>query len=110
MTDQQFSPRCEAVNHSAEPVEDIWRNEVQDRLARYQRRRGRRIEGAFTMRFPFPADDLPEPVKHGEAATGVIDPVEAAIEELVEQPQIHQEEVVETTEMKPAEVAATLQT
>ena len=36
---------------------DVWRNEVQARLERYKRRRGRRIEGAFTMRFPFPPEE-----------------------------------------------------
>ena len=38
-------------------VPDVWRDEVQARLERYKRRRGRRIEGAFTMRFPFPVED-----------------------------------------------------
>ncbi len=36
---------------------DVWRNEVQAHLERYKRRRGRRIEGAFTMRFPFPPEE-----------------------------------------------------
>jgi uncharacterized RDD family membrane protein YckC len=70
MTEQQFS-QCESVNHSTEPAEDIWRNEVQDRLAHYKRRRGRRIEGAFTMRFPFPADDAVESAKPIEIATAM---------------------------------------
>ena len=106
MTDQQFS-QCEAVNHSAEPAEDIWRNEVQDRLARYKRRRGRRIEGAFTMRFPFPADDLPEPVEQVEATTAIIDPLGHTTEKLVAQPQTSQEEAfVERAKVKTAEVAA----
>src|SRR5215469_15750783 len=105
MTIQQFS-QCEAVNHSAD-AEDIWRNEVQDRLARYKRRRGRSIEGAFTMRFPFPVDDLPEPVKAGEAATAVIDPLGHATAKLVAQPQIHREGAfVERTKVKTAEIAA----
>jgi len=56
MTEQQLS-HYEAVNGSPEPAE-VWRNEVQDRLARYKRRRGRRIEGAYTMRFPFPAAEV----------------------------------------------------
>jgi uncharacterized RDD family membrane protein YckC len=56
MTEQQLS-HYEAVDGSSEPAE-VWRNEVQDRLARYKRRRGRRIEGAYTMRFPFPADEV----------------------------------------------------
>jgi uncharacterized RDD family membrane protein YckC len=38
-------------------VPDVWRDEVQARLERYKRRRGRRIEGAFTMRFPFPPEE-----------------------------------------------------
>lgn len=38
-------------------IPDVWRNEVQARLERYKRRRGRRIEGAFSMRFPFPPDE-----------------------------------------------------
>lgn len=70
MTEQQFS-QYESVNHSAEPAEDIWRNELQDRLAHYKRRRGRRIEGAFTMRFPFPADDAVEPARPTESATAI---------------------------------------
>jgi len=56
MTEQQLS-HYEAANGSSEPAE-VWRNEVQDRLARYKRRRGRRIEGAYTMRFPFPAAEV----------------------------------------------------
>ncbi len=70
MTEQQLS-QYEAVNGPAEPA-DPWRNEVQDRLAHYKRRRGRRIEGAFTMRFPFPADDVtvvdPSPEANAVAA------------------------------------------
>jgi uncharacterized RDD family membrane protein YckC len=34
-----------------------WRNEVQERLQRYKTKRGRRVEGAFTMRFPFPPQE-----------------------------------------------------
>src|SRR5271169_6214434 len=61
MTEQQLSQYPEEVSRTTEP-EEIWRNEVQDRLARYKRRRGRRIEGAYTMRFPFPAEEATEPV------------------------------------------------
>jgi uncharacterized RDD family membrane protein YckC len=53
MTEQQPS-----LDDSGPPPE-IWRNEVQARLERYKRRRGRRIEGAFTMRFPFPTEESP---------------------------------------------------
>jgi uncharacterized RDD family membrane protein YckC len=75
MTEQQSS-QYESVNHSAEPAEDIWRNELHDRLTHYKRRRGRRIEGAFTMRFPFPADDALELANPTETATAVAEPAE----------------------------------
>src|SRR5690242_19556469 len=39
---------------------DLWRQEVQARVTGYRSRSGRRIEGAFSMRFPFPdAEDVP---------------------------------------------------
>ena len=65
MTEQQLS-QYENQECSAEPAAELWRNELQDRLARYKKRRGRRIEGAFTMRFPFPADDIAEVVAPSE--------------------------------------------
>jgi uncharacterized RDD family membrane protein YckC len=34
--------------------EEVWRKDVQARVDRYRTRRGRRVEGAFSMRFPFP--------------------------------------------------------
>jgi len=59
MIEQQLSP-YPAVDSSVEPA-DRWRHEVHDRLTHYKRRRGgRRIEGAYSMRFPFPAYE-PEP-------------------------------------------------
>ncbi len=61
MTEQQLSQFADEVNRASEP-EKVWRNEVQDRLARYKHRRGRRIEGAYTMRFPFPVEEIAETV------------------------------------------------
>lgn len=84
MTEQQLS-QYDAVNESAEPA-DPWRNELQDRLARYKRRRGRRIEGAFTMRFPFPADDPAVPGEPSPAAVAVATAVADMLEEEAEQP------------------------
>jgi hypothetical protein len=80
MTEQQLS-QYEAVNGPAEPA-DPWRNEVQDRLAHYKRRRGRRIEGAFSMRFPFPADDaaVVEPSPEASAVAAAV--AEALVPEL----------------------------
>jgi uncharacterized RDD family membrane protein YckC len=65
---------------------DVWRNELQDRLARYKRRRGRPIEGAFTMRFPFPPDEVPSA---GMPATVELEPESqfGNIVEPVEPPQ-----------------------
>jgi uncharacterized RDD family membrane protein YckC len=84
MTEQQLS-HYEAVNGSTEPA-DPWRNEVQDRLARYKRRRGRRIEGAFTMRFPFPADDPAVPADPSPEAVAVASAVADLLEQDAELP------------------------
>jgi len=76
MTEQQLS-QCEPTDGPAN-LADPWRNEVQDRLARYKRHRGRRIEGAFTMRFPFPAEekrDLTPKEPPIVAAESTVDPV-----------------------------------
>jgi len=52
--EQQYSnTAAESVQSAADP----WRNELQARLEGYKRRKGRRIEGAYTMRFPFPAEE-----------------------------------------------------
>ncbi len=50
-----------------EPVSDLWRNEVQARIAGYKKRRGRRVEGAFSMRFPFPVEEIAEADDAAEA-------------------------------------------
>src|SRR5215469_80219 len=106
MTEQQLS-QYDALAASTEPA-DIWRNEVQNRLAHYKRRRGRRIEGAFTMRFPFPANDTPEPAEPIETVTAAIDSIEPASEESVEQSQIDKaNNLAGSVEI---EVAATSQT
>ena len=105
MTEQQLS-HYDAMNESAEPA-DPWRNEVQDRLARYKRRRGRRIEGAFTMRFPFPADDPAVPVEPSPAAVAVATAVADMLEEEAEQPVAAFAPLdVEPPAESPAEAAA----
>jgi hypothetical protein len=68
MTEQQ--PLHSSVE-DPDQVPELWRDEVQARLDRYKRRRGRRIEGAFTMRFPFPAE---------ESAAGVPDQREVTLD------------------------------
>ncbi len=46
--------RTEGIADSGQPSADIWRNEIHSRIAHFRNRRARRIEGAFSMRFPFP--------------------------------------------------------
>jgi uncharacterized RDD family membrane protein YckC len=66
MTEQQ-TLLSQQENGSSESDNPIWRDEIQARVAGYRSRRGRRVEGAFSMRFPFPAADAEE-VESGEAA------------------------------------------
>src|ERR1039457_6273147 len=75
MTEQQFSA-LNAVDNPAEPATELWRHEVQARIAGYKKRRGRRVEGAFSMRFPFPADEIVEPVDDAEAGSPTGEPAE----------------------------------
>src|SRR5271165_5432577 len=46
--------RSEKAGDPVQPNADVWRNEIRSRVSRYRTRRGRRVEGAFSMRFPFP--------------------------------------------------------
>jgi len=76
MTEQQFSHLDRnAADSSAEPAADLWRSEVQSRIAGYKTRRGRRVEGAFSMRFPFPAEEIADPVTKAEAASSAVEPL-----------------------------------
>ena len=53
MTDQQaLGP--EASGNLPQTNTDLWRKEIHARVAGYRTRRGRRVEGAYSMRFPFP--------------------------------------------------------
>jgi uncharacterized RDD family membrane protein YckC len=103
MTEQQLS-QYQELSGSAEPV-DPWRNEVQDRLAHYKRRRGRRIEGAFTMRFPFPADDVTVPPQPSDEAIAIAAAVEDVLEHSIEQPGIAP---LVPNDSQPAELAVAI--
>ena len=81
MTEPQFTA-IEATDHSAEPVANLWRNEVQERIAGYKKRRGRRVEGAFSMRFPFPADEPEEAGGVAELTSPFVEPLKAFAEEV----------------------------
>jgi len=61
MTEQQTLPSDPTADSSQLPAD--LRTEIQSRVAGYRHRRGRRIVGAFSMRFPFPpteAEEIPE--------------------------------------------------
>ena len=98
MTEQQLS-QSSAADNSAEPAADLWRSEVQSRIARYKTRRGRRVEGAFSMRFPFPVDEIVEPIETLEVAAPVAEPLEEIPEEVLaeEEPA----ELTQASEMPP---------
>ena len=79
MSEQQFSILEQPdVNHAGP-----WRDEVQARLQRYKSRRGRRIEGAFTMRFPFPPEEV-DTVAAEVAALEIAEPEDSADSELAQ--------------------------
>jgi len=69
MTEQQ-TLRSHPEADSPQPSEDRWKSEISARVAGYRKSRGRRVEGAFSMRFPFPpasAQDFiadPQPEAH----------------------------------------------
>ena len=56
MTERQYL-RSEPGSDPDQPTGEAWRKELHSHLARYRVRRGRRIEGAYSMRFPFPVVD-----------------------------------------------------
>ncbi len=77
MTDQQ-TLLSQPENSSSESDNPIWRDEIQARVAGYRFRRGRRVEGAFSMRFPFPAADSEE-LESAETPTESVAVAEAEI-------------------------------
>src|SRR5450631_689326 len=80
MTEQQLSQTA-AEDISPDPAAELWRSEVQSRLAGYQKRRGRRVAGAFSMRFPFPADKVAETVETAPAVPSIAEMPEVFPEE-----------------------------
>src|ERR1035438_2850617 len=110
MTEQQFSA-LNAVDSSAEPAAELWRHEVQARIAGYKKRRGRRVEGAFSMRFPFPADEVVAAIEPAEEVSATAEPAigpEAGIpeEDLVPGPPVRFYDVRELLQNDLANVVA----
>ena len=58
--------------NASEDSPSLWRNEVQARVAGYRNRRGRRIEGAFSMRFPFPPQEPELSAPYSDAAVDLV--------------------------------------
>jgi uncharacterized RDD family membrane protein YckC len=83
MTEQQALQPDQSAD-SSQPTSDLWRKEIHARLAGYRSRRGRRIEGAFTMRFPFPpaetmeVESLPELADEPTMTERVVDEIAEA--------------------------------
>src|SRR5271157_1382079 len=94
MTEPQYL-RSEAAPDSGHPALDIWRKEIHSRVSRFRTRRGRRIEGAFSMRFPFP------PLDHLASA------IEAEVQAESPECDIHVAEMATATAPPPIVVAAT---
>ncbi len=68
---EQPNVSAEGKNEAA-PEAGVWRDEVQARVAGYRTRRGRRIEGAFSMRFPFPPVGCSSAALEAEAAVAEV--------------------------------------
>src|ERR1017187_3443746 len=108
MTEQQFSA-LNAVDSPAEPATELWRHEVQARIAGYKKRRGRRVEGAFSMRFPFPADEVVAAIEPAEEVSAIAEPAigpEAGIpeEDLVPGPPVRFYDASELLQTDSAEI------
>ncbi len=79
MTEPLFL-RSEAAADPAQPHADVWRKEVHSRVDRFRTRRGRRIEGAFSMRFPFPPVEPVPSAPQAEIQTQSPEPNVPAVE------------------------------
>src|SRR5579864_8445850 len=69
MTEQQMLRSN--TSDSLPSAEELWRDEIQARVARYRTRRGRRIEGTYSMRFPFGPDEQEAPMASRSSANAV---------------------------------------
>lgn len=72
MTEQQML-RSD-TSDSLPSSEELWRDEIQARVARYRTRRGRRIEGTYSMRFPFGPEEQESGKSLQALANAVVDP------------------------------------
>lgn len=84
MTEQQML-RSD-TSDSSQTADELWRNEIQARVARYRTRRGRRLEGTYSMRFPFGPDEQESPNTSQALASAVVE-TEPEIDELLQDDQ-----------------------
>ncbi len=78
MTEQQML-RSD-TSDSSQSADELWRNEIQARVARYRTRRGRRLEGTYSMRFPFEGDGE-EALKASQSTANAVVDSETDIDE-----------------------------
>ena len=90
---------------SSRPENALWRDEIQSRVAHYRSRRGRRVEGAFSMRFPFPPAEAQAPAPNDpepdEVAVSEVGPAKPSESEHAEQ---RDESIVDLAAAAPATV------
>ena len=88
----------EQLADSSQPQDDAWRKEIHARVAGYRSRRGRRVEGEFSMRFPFPPSETIE-------AAVIEDPALEATESTCEPFEEIATAGVPSPEAEPVEIA-----
>src|ERR1700733_574320 len=104
MTEQQIV-RSDVPDSPASP-DEVWRDEVQARVARYRTRRGRRVEGTYSMRFPFTPPEE-EKAKAEQSSLGPAAELQPAISTLEHWSDESEDEVVEEpSELQQSECAA----
>ncbi|MGA2369712.1 MAG: RDD family protein [Candidatus Korobacteraceae bacterium] len=80
MTEQQTLPSDPSADSSQLP--DDLRTEIQSRVEGYRHRRGRRVVGAFSMRFPFPPTEVEESPQDPEKEIGEVGEVVLVAEQV----------------------------
>lgn len=100
MTDPQALPSDPAAD-SSPPSNDLWRTEIPARVAGYHHRRGRRIVGAFSMRFPFPPTEPEQSPAAPENEIGEVVPGSSGTEDGCHAAAVALADLAETMEPLP---------
>jgi uncharacterized RDD family membrane protein YckC len=99
MTEQQALP-SDPTADSSQLTDDL-RTEIQSRVAGYRHRRGRRLVGAFSMRFPFPPAQAEEGTAPPEKEVGEVRPANPGAEDGCCAAPVTVAEPVETIDLVP---------